>query len=74
MKLLPRVLSWLRRFDLAYYDEPTVLVIDDVVVSAMNEGASLVVGLHRPPLLTWTSSTKTPSTVLFPQRQPRGDQ
>ena len=52
------------------YDEPYILTVDDVIVDALNDGASLVVGFHHPPLLAVLDEQR----VVFPQPAPRGVQ
>ncbi len=66
MKLVDRARAFLLRIGIIY-DEPSLLVLDDSVVNAMNAGASLVVDFHHPPvLLRPTSSTPQPINVPAP--------
>jgi hypothetical protein len=67
MKFADRVRSWALRLGIVI-DEPAVIIIDDVVVGAMNDGAELVVGFDTAPRLEW------PGARSFPQHQPPGEQ
>jgi hypothetical protein len=69
MRLTDRVRGWMLYMGVVV-DEPSILVVDDVIVRALKAGACLVVGFDVPPTLVMQPS----SAARFPQPEPGSEQ